>query len=176
MYKAGSTITPLFLACGQQEETLEHLWYECHRQYETERQRVCEELNNVLTGWIDMLDAMRRNGIAPVKETVQRWQRERESEREKTKGPTRPAYDETIEKLRGAAGIQGDVERHDVSQQEETQGSKTAGWTRRSLLQYRSTRADGCLLESRGRPQTNQRAEIEAILAAMRTIRDTMRR
>ena len=111
---AGKIITPLCFACGQQEETWEHLRYDCeHRRYETETQQVCEEWKVVFAGWKDVPDAVMQYGIALAKETAAGRQRE--------KGPTSPAHHDGYKNME-ALGIQGDMERQDVVQQESEAG------------------------------------------------------
>ena len=98
-------ITPLCPACGQQEETLEHLWYECaHGLYEMKR-HVCEEWKKALAGWRDMLDAMRKYEIALAREAATTWQRD-----------TRPKYNEPIGKLKEPMEVWGEVERQSVAE------------------------------------------------------------
>ena len=91
---AGKIITPLCFACGQQEETLEHLRYVCeHRRYETETQQVCEEWKVVFAGWKDVPDAVMQYGIALAKETAAGRQRE--------KGTNKPSTSRRIQKHGG---------------------------------------------------------------------------
>ena len=108
----------------------------------------------MFAGWKDVPDAVMQYGIALAKETAAGRQRE--------KGPTSPAHHDGIQK-HGGLGIQGDMERQDVVQQESEAGQPanihtyedertrcTYGQTASmepKVPKSRQKRRSGCLLE-----------------------------